>query len=178
MAQYFNYSFPEVLLAPGEEKSVRVELSRPFRASKLHMIGFMEEIRGHFKIRYSRLPPLNRENVIAYSNVTRIKSKRRTTVEYREGAKGNFVRSYRPENVVYVHTDALSYVVLRQIRCGKFPAMPGNADVPSRFFGAEAVFGNGIPMPTAHGEISVDLWNKDGDIPVKVYAAVFGIQGG
>ncbi len=139
------YAFPETTLDAGKGSEVVVDLKNPFRASKLCMVGHMDEVRGHFKIRHSRLPLLNRENVIAYSNVTRIKAKRRTTVEYREHDKGNFVRSYLPENVRYVHTDPLSYINLLQLKVGAMPALPPSSHLPAVAFGNGAL-GNGLPF--------------------------------
>lgn len=167
-----QYGFPVAALEPGEEREISVEIDKPFRAERVVMVGQMDEIRGHFKIRHTRYF-LNRENVIAYSNVTRYKSRRRTTVEYREGATGNFVRSYLPETVVYVHTDPLSYITLDQIKCDEVPAMPsGNGGANAMFFSPENL-GFGFSMPPSNVSITITITNH-GDIQVRVAVMVLG----
>lgn len=169
------FGFPDAALAPGERRTLKVDVDKPFRGERLIMVGKMDEIRGHFKIRHTRLPLLNRENVIAYSNVTKVKPKRRTTVEYREGTTGNFVRTYLPETVVYVHTDPLSYIRLENVRCGHVPQMPsfGGGGVAAQVFGA-GVIGNGFAMPTTYTTVEVVLYNE-GDIEVKVFSSIAGM---
>lgn len=162
-------------LPPGEERTSKVSIRGVFRGERFQMFGHMDEVRGHFKIKRSRLPLLNRENVIAYSNVTRVKSKRRTTVEYREHAQGNFVRSYLPENVVYVHTDPLSYIQLKQLFVGKEPILPtDDSGVPAVVFG-DGSLDNGVCLPSCSTVFSLHLENH-GDITVQVYASVFGVE--
>ena len=175
MRCFMNYGFPDVTLAPGESQMVKIDIKGVFRAEKLFMAGFMNEIRGHFKLKYSRLPLLNRENVIAYSNVTRVNSKRRTTVEYREGAKGNFVRSYLPSSVEYIHVEPLSYISLKNIFVGNRNQMPTGNDLPAQVFAPESL-GNGLLLETSHHGmgLALSLENKWGDIPVKVYATMYG----
>ncbi len=168
----YNYGFPVATLEPGETKPVEVKLDGPFRPNRLIMVGQMDEVRGHFKIKHSRLPLLDRENVIAYSNVTCYVKKRRTTVEYREGATGNFVRSYLPESVVYVHTDPLSYITLTQIYCDNERAMPAASGASALFFRPE-MFGVGPPLPTSEKRCTL-VFENQGDIQVRVYASVMG----
>lgn len=167
------FNFPEAHIAPNSVAHIKVDVDKPFRAERLIMSATMAEIRGHFKIRHTRLPLLNRENVIAYSNVTRVKSKRRTTVEYREHATGNFVRSYLPENVVYVPTDPLSYIYVEQVHCGHVPVMPSvGGGVTAQFFGA-GVLGNGFRLPVTDMTIRVVLRNES-DILVHVWSSIAG----
>lgn len=169
-----QYGFPPTLLDPGQEQSVEISCEL-FRAQKLVMTGWMDDVRGRFKIRYSRLPFLDRESVIAYSNVTKNKTRRRTTVEYRDTAANSFVRSYLPSSVVYVPTDPLSYITLDQINIGKIRAMSATTcGVPAAFFGSD-VLGNALLLPTAREKMRFMLKNR-GDIQVCVYATVFGVS--
>lgn len=174
--QFVTYGFPAAAIEPGGVFETQVNLNGMFCGSRLALAGFMQEIRGHFRIRHTKLR-LNRETVIAYSNVTRNKKKRRTTVEYRENATGNFVRQYLPENVVYVSTDPLSYVTLDQFLCGKTNALsnvPTTQGVPVQHFN-EAAFGTGIPLPTSDTCIKLAFKNH-GDIRVRVFAAIMGTE--
>jgi hypothetical protein len=165
-----SYGFPDVTLDPGQSVTVHVVTKSYFRIDRLFMHGFMDDVRGTFKIKHTRLPLLNRENVIAYSNVTRHKGKRRTTVEYREFPTGNFVRRYRPENVVYKHTDPMSYVMLGDVSVGHVPKNP-----PAGGGVLAEVFGTGLRFPTAEKEMKVYLTlTSCCDIQVNVSASVFG----
>lgn len=177
MNRYVQYGFPSAPIEPGEQCAVKVEPKNVFRGQKLVMVGYMVEIRGHFKLKYSRLPLLNRENVIAYSNVTRIKAKRRTTVEYRDDIKNSFVRSYLPSSVEYKHVDPLSYIDLLNIFIGNEHQIPASGGgIVAQCFGAE-VFGNALPLRTANEGMTVTLSLKNhGDIRVEVMAAILGIE--
>lgn len=172
-AVQYSCSLTPVTLEPGQERVITAEVKCPFRAERIMMVGEMDEVRGHFLVRRSRLPPLNRENVIAYSNVTLVPARRRTTVEYRCDRTGNFIRHYQPSSVQYVHVEPLSYVMLRQLWTDREPAMSWVGEgVSADYFGI-AAFGNGLPLPTTQGTIALSLMNK-GDIPVTVWSAVFG----
>ena len=168
-------SFNPVVLKPGQERLLRARPLTPFKPQRLVMYAEMSEIRGYFRIKRSRLPRLNRENVIAYSNVTRAKSKRRTTVEYREGEAGNFVRQYRPESVVYEHVDALSYLRLINLWVGKSHAMPKTpTGIAAEFFGTGQL-GVGTPFPTSERYSAIKLRIRNtGDIKVRLNASLFG----
>jgi hypothetical protein len=136
----------------------------------------MDEVRGHFKIKRSRLPLLSREYVIAYSSLSRIPSRRRTTIEYRENPTGNFVRSYLPSSVEYLHVDPLCYVTLLNIFCGEEGQLPSTSGCFALFFGV-GVSGNGLPLSTAEKSISLSFRNG-GDVQVRVFATMFGLASG
>ncbi len=172
--------FPIAVIGPGEDAEMSVPLTSPFRPQRLYMQGDMAEVRGFFKLKHTRLPLLNRENVIAYSTITRYPKDRRTTVEYREGSTGNFVRSYLPKNVVYKHVDPLSYITLVDLSFDKrsaFPTPGGGSfggGVSAEYFGPSS-HGNGLPLPTGNVSINIKL-KHTGDIPVKVCATMFGYE--
>lgn len=175
------YGAPEVVLEPGEERAVRVDLGgRLFRPEKLMMVGLMDEIRGRYKIKRSRLPLLDRKNVVAYSTIKRRASRRsrsvpgRTIVEY-FGVRGDklFTRSYLPSSVEYIHTDPLEYIVLRQMWCGDKTQMPAVGGASALFF-RPTVLGNSLYADST--EVSVSLLLKNiGDIQVRVSASIFGL---
>lgn len=178
--RHMVYAAPEAVLEPEEERAVRVDLGgRLFRPEKLMMIGSMDEIRGRYRIKRSRLPLLDRKNVVAYSTIKRRASRRsrsvpgRTIVEY-SGVRGDesFTRSYLPSSVEYIHTDPLEYVVLRQMWCGERTQMPAVGGASALFFGS-AVLGSLYADST---EASVSLLLKNiGDIQVRVRASIFGL---
>jgi hypothetical protein len=189
-----QYGFPEVAIRPGESTTIKIDTNGDFRPQRLVMVGLMAEIRGHFKIKRATLsstvtsidtgrtpmwqskvkrvplPWLNREDVIAYSNVTRIKAKRRTTIVYQ--GFHDVARSYLPESVVYRPVDPLHYIVLTSLASDKAPQLAGR--VSARLFGPRSL-GVGIPMQTARKEVSMSLVNT-GDVRVQVVAQVFGYQ--
>ncbi len=186
-------SFPVTTLKPGEKDIVQVDdIRTPFRPSKLIISATMNEIRGRFKLKRSRLPLLDRDNIInAYTRVYRCRRGKkvwfrrgRTTVEYgggwvagdrwgdqRERRIKPFVRTYLPSSVVYIPTDAAEYIVLQQLSCDDGQQMPGNG-VSAAFFGPD-VLGNGISLPTTTRHISMHLKNI-GDVVVRVQATLFG----
>lgn len=89
----YQYGFPPATLEPGETGTVKVDLRDPFRPEKLVMAAQMDEIRGHFKIKRSRLPLLDCDNVVeAHTSLMKRKNGRhfwsgKTTITYR-GAWG------------------------------------------------------------------------------------------
>lgn len=175
----WSYSFPEAVLEPGETRSVQVDVRGLFRAEKLVMVGRMDEVRGFYKIKYSRLPLLDWNDVVAYSKIQWRASARsksipgRTTIEYR-GRDRSFARTYLPSSVVYVPVDPLSYVRLLQVFVGKEASMPAFGGVGARFFGAD-MFGNCILLSPTDSSIVLQLKN-DGDIQVRVQAGIMGVQ--
>lgn len=165
--------FPEVVLPSGETRTVKALLHNAMRPQKLVLIGIMDEIRGHFWIKRSRLPRLNRESVIAYSNVTRVPSRRRTTIEHRDRADNSFVRSYLPSSVVYEHVDPLSYVSLTQLTCDKAPQMPANPGGVSATLFTSSTLGNGLALSRVRKRIEL-VFDNHGDIEVRVFSSIFG----
>ena len=107
------HSFPVAVINPGKTCRVAVKATYgAFDPRKLCMAGLMDEARGHFKIRHTRLPAAeSRECDRLQQRLARVPSRRRTTIEYRERPTGNFVRSYLPSNVVYSSIDPLSTIV-------------------------------------------------------------------
>jgi hypothetical protein len=173
--KFHALSFEEVALGPGQKREVRAQCTDAFRPQRLVLIGEIREIRGFFRIKRSRLPSLDRDQVIAYSNVTRAPSRRRTTVEYREGVTGNFVRQYRPESVVYEHVDPLSYVGLTDILVGTAPQMPSLGEGVSAARFSTGCFGNGLPLSTVADGMWVSLcFANRGDVEVRVNASLLG----
>lgn len=167
-----QYNFDPIVLLPGESRTQKLASGCVFKLERLLVQAHMDAIRGHFRIRYSRLPLLDRENVIAYSNVTPSPSKRRTTVEYREHATGNFVRSYRPDNVIYVDTQASSYIVLKQLFVEENKMMPtGGPGITASMFDVGVLAG---PLPVSPG-LNLKLeWQNTADIPIELWVTVFG----
>ena len=171
------YGFPEAVLAPGEERTLTVDIKGLFRAEKLVMVATMKEIRGHFRIKRSRLPLLNRDDVISFSRIRKWSNGKivkylpgKTVVAY-QSKSGGFIREYLPSSVVYKHTDALSYIQLKQLFVGKEPQMAGG--VAARFFGANS-FGNAIPAPSTEVGVTLVLKNE-GDVQVRVRATMLGM---
>ena len=171
-----QYGFTPTAIEPGDECKLKVDLRGWFRPSKLMMYGAMKEIRGHYKVKRSRLPLLNRDDVVAYSRVYRCRRgkkvwfrKGRTTVEYR-GADRSFVRTYLPSSVVYEDTDPLSYIHLLDLICGSSPQMAG-AGVAAEWFGAgnqrSPRYGNGLSLPSTNASVTLLLKNV-GDVQVRV----------
>lgn len=176
------YGFPEAVLAPGEERSVRIDCGKWFRPEKLAVHGRMDVVRGHYRVKRSRLPPLNRDDVVSYTRIYRCRRGRRiwfrrgrTTIEYR-GADKSFVRTYLPESVEYVHVDPLSYVQLLNVYCGTDAAMPHTAEgVSALFFGFDRI-GNGMCLPRLSSSPAVSLKFKNvGDVEVGVSASIMGV---
>lgn len=174
------YSFPEAVLDAGAECVVEVNPAGAFRAQKLMMVGLMAEIRGFFEIKRARLPPLDHEDVIAYTAISRhgrgktlAYRRGRTTIEYR-GPDRSFVRTYLPSSVEHIPVDPLSYVSLVQIMCDGVKSMPENIYVPTVMFGAGR-FGNSLSMPTSKSSFRMRLRNH-GDIQVCVFATIFGVE--
>jgi len=175
-----QYAFPPAVLEPGEEKTVTVDLTGAFRASKLLLMAWWAVIRGRYRIKRSRLPLLNRDNVIAYSEIKRRASKRarsvpgRTWVEfYSDDGRLVFRRSYLPSSVLYIPTEAAECVYLRNILLGQEKQMPDAGGVLAEFFGPN-VIGNGLYMPTVE-KVPVSLVFKNvSDVQIHVYASMLG----
>lgn len=175
MIQPISYSFPLLTLEPGTEQKSTVTLNGPFRPEKLFMGGQMGVIRGHFKIKRSRLPLLDRDDVFAYSLARKTPERRRVVVAFTHPKTGIRVeRSYLPSNVVYLHTDPLSYIDLLQLKLGATSTMSSEIGVAATLFGAES-FGIGFRMPTDDTSMEITLRNH-GDVPIKVFAQVIGVD--
>lgn len=182
-ARHWMYGFPEAVLEPGEEQTVKVDVDGVFRVEKLSIATFMKEIRGHFRIKRSRLPLLNRDDVVGYSRIHKWSNGKtfkyrpgKTVIEYTGAATGKrFTREYLPSSVLYIHTDASEYVTLLQMWCDKEPMMPMCGDGASALFFGAGVIGNGVHMPATDTFIALRLKNR-GDVQVHVHAAVFGIK--
>lgn len=177
--RHMQYGFPEAVLDSGAEHTIKVDVQNLFRPEKLIMVGHMAEIRGHFNIKRSRLPLLNRDDVVSYSRIYKCRRGRivwfrrgRTTVEY-SGPGKNFTRTYLPSSVEYIHTDPLEYIILRQMFCGTEAQMPAIGGASALFFGV-GVLGNGMRAASTESSVSLVLQNK-GDIQVRVRAAIFGV---
>lgn len=180
MMRSVSYGFPEVVIDPGTERLVKIDLHEPFRAQKLMMVGLWDVVRGHFVLKRSRLGRLDREDVVCSS--TRVykgrRGKRRwfragkTTVEFRGDSKRKaFVREYLPSSVIYVPTEPLHFVELRNLFVGTEAQMFGGAS--AEWFGP-AVLGNGLILPTAEQSMSLLLQNI-GDVQIRVRAMVLGV---
>jgi len=180
MMRSYSYGFPEAVLDAEEERVVKVDLQGVFRPQKLMMHGRMDVIRGSFRVKRSRLPLLDREDVIlSYSKVYKCRRgkkvwfrKGRTTIAYNGNKR--FIRTYLPSSVEYRHIDPLDYVSLKQLFCGTEAAMPNFGDgALASMFGVDRV-GNSLPLPTVSTSISLVLKNH-GDIQVRVRASILGI---
>lgn len=174
-----SYNFPIVSLEPGEEKYAKIELTDTFRATRFFFSATMREIRGSYAIRRTRLPQLDREDVVGYSTLRRWsngKSTRllpgRTVIEYRGWDAKPFTRSYQPSSVCYIPVDATQYVMLMQVFCGREPAMPTTTDGTSAVFFSS--IGADVHIPATSSSMMIRLKNI-GDVQVHVHAAVFGI---
>jgi hypothetical protein len=176
-------NFELVSLDPGERKQIEAVPLCAFRAQKLVMVGYMDVIRGQFKIRHSRLPLLDRDDVTAYStpvygrqrwSAKKREALRKTVVQFTHPTKGTVTRTYRASNVVYIHTDPLSYVRLEDLSVDSAPTMPNGSVVGAQFFGAQ-VLGNGLRMPTSQKCVKITLSNH-GDVQVRVFATIFGVS--
>lgn len=170
------FGFPGGIIEPGKTEKFRVTVGGVFRANKLILCAIMDVIRGHFRLK--RLPKnrqwLNRDNVIAYSTLSRSPKKRRTIIEYREHAIGNFVRSYLPSSVQYKHVDALRYLRLNNIFVDTHPQTGANA-LPALLFSAEARY-NDVRMETAPDGTSIAIViENQGDIPIQVSGGFLGV---
>ncbi len=183
MMRSYSYGFPEAVLDAGKEEVVKVDLHGVFKPQKLFMHGRMDVIRGSFRIKRSRLPLLDREDVVSsHSRVYKCRRGRkrwfrkgRTTIEYQNngGDLKSFVRTYLPSSVEYRNTDPLDYVSLKQLYCGNEATMPNFGDgALATMFGVDRI-GNSLPLPTALTSISLVLKNH-GDIQVRVRASMFG----
>lgn len=197
--RHVHYGFPMVALAPGEARTVEVELRGTFRPHKLLLVGQMDVIRGHYKIKRARLPPLDRDDVVAYSTITRRAHWRktasgwarvqrsipgRTVIEYRGVDRSapdeiafipkSFTRHYLPSSVEYIAVDPLSYVYLLNVDCDAKPQMPAIGRGASALFFGTYNIGNSVPLETAKSSVSLTLENV-GDVVVRVYASVIGI---
>ena len=177
----YQYGFPPAVLEPGTEATISVELGgKLFRAQKLVMAGQMDVIRGCFKIKYSRLPLLDRDEVTfaatrirRWSNgKTAVYKPVKTTVTYR-GKNKSFTREYLPSNVIYIPTDPLEYITLLQFSCGKECQMPETEDGASALFFTADVLGNGLLCSSTDASLTMQLKNV-GDVQVRVHALVFG----
>jgi hypothetical protein len=180
----YSYGFPEAVLDAGKEEAVKVDLHGVFRPQKLVMFGSMDVIRGSFRIKRSRLPELDRDDVIASS--TRVYRGRRgkkvwfrkgkTTIEFQGNDKvlRRFTRTYLPSSVEYLDLDPLSYIALKQLFCGTEAAMANfEGGISGQMFGADQL-GNSLPLPTTSSSVTLLLKNH-GDIQVRVRASIFGI---
>lgn len=174
-----QYAFPEAALEPGEERKLSVDVTSIFRGQKITMIGFMKPIRGHFKIKRTLLPNLDRDDVVAYTRV--YKYRRGEKIWFRPGKTvvefsgfHNGVRAYLPTSVMYIHTDPLEYIRLRNVHIGALPQMPSFGEGCSALFFGSGVLGNGLCMDTAE-DMSVSLLLKnEGDVQVRVRAMILG----
>lgn len=168
-------------LEPGDEKTIQSDVKGVFRPEKVIMCGFMKPIRGNFKIKRSRLPLLNRDDVEGSSRIYKCRRgskvwfrKGKTTISYNGDGK-KFTRSYLPSSVEYRPVDALSYICLKQLYCGKDPAFVESEDgIPSEMFGSNR-YGNSFPMPTTSSCVSMLLKNV-GDVQVRVSASILGTE--
>lgn len=180
MIRSASYGFPEAAIDPGEEHSAKIDVRGVFRAQKLLMVGMMDEVRGSFWIKRSRLPRLDRNNIVtAYTKIIRRRRRReiyfakgRTIVRY-EDAERSFERKYLWSSVVYEPVDPLSYIRLRNVFIGSERQMPDGGGAPAEMFGVN-VLGNGLPFSSTSAAITLLLKNE-GDIRVRVRAAVFGV---
>ena len=172
----FVYSFPEVTLKPGEIGNSQIELKGPFRANKLVFSASMKEIRGQYRIKYSRLPLLDREvvassesRILKWSNGKVTKYRRgKTTVRFFLGDR-YIVRDYRPENVLYIPTEPLEYIQLRNVFCGVENGLAPGPGISPALLNA----GWAPHLPTATHTMTVALENV-GDVVIRVRASVLG----
>lgn len=177
--RYVQYGFPDLDLAPGATELVKVDLKGLFRLEKLAMYGTMREIRGHYWIKRSRLPRLDREEVArTYSTIRKYRRGKtirflpgRTTVEYQ--GKPAFVRTYLPSSVVYEPVDPLSYIRLLNVFCNREPQMARIGDGVSALFYASGMLGN-VLLDVANVSVSLLLKNA-GDVRVHLRSAVIGV---
>lgn len=171
---YQTIGFPLADVAPDALREVAADVQCPFRPQRLVLAGFMDVIRGVFWIKRSRLPRLNRDDVIAYSTRSRYPKRRRTVVEYHEAGVRKFVRKYQPASVVYLHTDPLSYVTVMKVDFDEVPALPSvEAGVAASVFRGAAL-GAGVYFPTSRTQIRLTFANR-GDVPVRVAAVFHGV---
>ncbi len=170
-----SYVFPAVDLIPGKTQETQIVPEGVLRVQRVAVAGFMDEIRGHYWIRRSRLPRLDRQFVTAHSTWSRVRARRRTIVEYR-GPDRSFTRTYLPSSVEYGHVDPLSYVALVNVFIGdrREPQMPPrNNGCSATFFGMNCL---GVGVPMSSGNRVMLLLRNDGDIQVHVHAFVFGVE--
>lgn len=179
--RHVQYGFPVAVVEPGGTAEVKVELTGALRATRLLLLGKMAPIRGHYKLKYSRLPLLDRDNVESFTRVRRWSNGKvtkflpgKTVIAYKNEI-GGFVREYLPSSVVYKDVDPLEYIVLTQMFCGREPAMPPTGEDASALFFGSSRFDSGSCFPTA--ELSMTLcFRNDGDVQVRVFASVMGMQ--
>lgn len=180
-----QYGFPPTVFEPGQETTLKVDVKDMFRCEKLIMHATMREIRGHFKLKRSRIPPLDREDIVcAYTKIRMWRRGRRikyyptkTVVEYRgtdERYDKPFTREYLPTSVVYIPVDAAQYMVLENVYCGAEAQMPSfeGSGINALFFGP-ASLANGVLFSSTDVSISLKLKNI-GDVQVKFFAAALG----
>jgi hypothetical protein len=176
------YGFPVAVIDPGQDCPVTIDVASGFRGRKLLLNGQWDVVRGYYKIKRSRLPLLDRERVNAFTEVSRgrrgtkrwFKRGRTTVMFLGDGETRWFVRSYLPENVIYVPSEPLHLIMLKQIFLGTDAQMAMAAS--GAFFGAE-MLGNGLLMPTTTNAQKMSLLLSNiGDVQIKVYASVMGTQ--
>jgi hypothetical protein len=184
MYRSVSYGFPEAAIEPGEERTAKIEAKGVFRAQRLFMHGTMDDVRGAFWIKRSRLPRLDRKCiVVAYSKVTPRRygkkkvirfTKGKTVVQYAD-ADRRFTREYLPSSVVYEPVDPLSYIRLRNVFINTEPQMPAyGGDVAAQLFGQHSGLVNGLPFAPATAPTITLVLKNEGDIQVRVRAALFG----
>jgi len=180
MFRHVQYGFPEAVMEPDQEVSVKVDLHGPFRAERLFTYATWNVIRGSFKLKRSRLPLINREEV-EYA-ATRVYRGRRgnkrwfrpgkTTVRVRATNEHKaFEREYLPSSVIYIPTEPLHFVILRQLFMGTAAQLANG--VSAGFFAAGVAFGNYLSLPTESVSIVLVLKNV-GDVQIKVRAMMLG----
>jgi len=184
MFRRVQYGFPEAVMEPDQEVSVKVDLNGPFRAERLFTYAMWNVIRGSFKLKRSRLPLINREEV-EYA-ATRVYRGRRGNKRWFRPGKTTvrvcatnehkaFEREYLPSSVIYIPTEPLHFIVLRQLFVGT-AAQLANV-VSAGFFAVGGFgnqrFGNQLSLPTESVSIVLVLKNI-GDVQIKVRAMMLG----
>jgi hypothetical protein len=182
MLRPMQYGFPPTEIEPGQMATVSKEIRYLFRAEKIVLSGLMNEVRGRFWLKHSRLPLLDsREVVYAATRIYKQRRGRRrwfrrgkTTVTF--PVAGLLVtREYRPENVVYEDVDPLEYITLRQVFIGTRAQMPIQSEgAPAQFFGIGNL-SNGVLFDEICEPSTMSMtFENVGDIKIKVAALVFG----
>lgn len=177
-----SYSFPEATLNPGAEVCVSVHLDgKPFRLQKLVMTGDWDVIRGFYRIKHSRLPPLDAADATAHAQIHRWDNGRqagyrpsKVTIAY-AGRGRHFVRKYLPTSVVYVPVNPVDHVVLTQTLCGQENSLPASSSGIRASWFDSAVLGNSICAPVTRSALS--LWLKNfADVQIRMRVAAFGVE--
>lgn len=177
-----RYSFPQALIDPGDESCVSVDLGgKPTRLQKLVMLAEWDVIRGFYRIKRSRLPPIDVDDAVAHARIHRWGNGRqvgyrpgKVTLAY-AGPGRHFVREYLPSSVAYIPVDPAERVVLAQIYCGREPVLHADTSgIPVSCFGA-SVLDNGILAPTTRQALSLRLRNL-ADVQIRVRALAFGAE--